>query len=233
MYRQYLYQLSRLSGANNTGVEISDRKQHETTSTEKHPLDDKSAAPSVPPSPPPPPPPPPPLPGMRAPASVPGGQPMTSHQHMFDQLDEMTRMINDTESMLLEASKKAMSKLPKVHPSLLGDMTMSIPTLAKIVRIFTSSTFTDTKFERNIWMSEAYPRVKAFCQEQGYEFQVVDMRWGVRDEASDDHSTTDLCLKELEMCQKLSTGPNFVVVPERRQCCAHSVLTLLYQQASP
>ncbi|XP_033747679.1 NACHT domain- and WD repeat-containing protein 1-like [Pecten maximus] len=82
--------------------------------------------------------------------------------------------------------------------------------MAKIVRIFTSSTFTDTKFERNTWMSDAYPRVKAFCQAQGYEFQVVDMRWGVRDEASDDHSTTDLCLRELEMCQKLSTGPNFV-----------------------
>ena len=28
--------------------------------------------------------------------------------------------------------------------------------------------------------------------------QVVDMRWGVRDEATDDHSTTDLCLQEVK-----------------------------------
>ena len=41
--------------------------------------------------------------------------------------------------------------------------------------------------------------------------QVVDMRWGVRDEATDDHSTTDLCLKEIKNCQKISIGPNFVV----------------------
>lgn len=41
--------------------------------------------------------------------------------------------------------------------------------------------------------------------------QVVDMRWGVRDESTDDHSTLELCLKELKACQDLSTGPNFVV----------------------
>lgn len=37
------------------------------------------------------------------------------------------------------------------------------------------------------------------------------MRWGVRSEAEDDHMTTELCLKELTACQKLSTGPNFIV----------------------
>ena len=37
------------------------------------------------------------------------------------------------------------------------------------------------------------------------------MRWGVRDEATDDHMTTDLCLNEIDNCQRLSTGPNFCV----------------------
>nr|KAG5694295.1 hypothetical protein BaRGS_032013 [Batillaria attramentaria] len=45
---------------------------------------------------------------------------------------------------------------------------------------------------------------------QGYQFQVVDMRWGVRDEATDDHRTTDLCLREIERCTQISTGPCFV-----------------------
>ena len=27
--------------------------------------------------------------------------------------------------------------------------------------------------------------------------QVVDMRWGVRDEATDDHMTTELCMREI------------------------------------
>jgi len=41
--------------------------------------------------------------------------------------------------------------------------------------------------------------------------QVVDMRWGVRDEATDDHVTTGLCLQEIDTCQRLSVGPNFCV----------------------
>mgnify|MGYP006940065064 CR=1 FL=1 len=38
------------------------------------------------------------------------------------------------------------------------------------------------------------------------------MRWGVRDEATDDHLTTALCMTELSNCQRLSVGPNFVVI---------------------
>ena len=41
--------------------------------------------------------------------------------------------------------------------------------------------------------------------------QVVDMRWGVREEAENDHMSTELCLKELMACKDVSTGPNFVV----------------------
>lgn len=69
----------------------------------------------------------------------------------------------------------------------------------------------DTKHERNTLMKHAYPKIKEHCRRIGYEFQVVDMRWGVRDEATDDHMATELCLKELKLCQELSTGPNFVV----------------------
>lgn len=86
------------------------------------------------------------------------------------------------------------------------------PVSSKIVRIFTSSTFTDTSMERNTLMATVYPKLKEYCREKhGLEFQVVDMRWGVRDEATDDHMTTELCMKEIENCQRLSMGPNFVV----------------------
>ena len=71
--------------------------------------------------------------------------------------------------------------------------------------------FSDTSVERNTLMERVYPRLKSFCQERGYDFQVVDMRWGVRDESTDDHMTTELCMRELRACQKLSTGPNFIV----------------------
>ena len=83
-------------------------------------------------------------------------------------------------------------------------------------------------------MAEVYPKIKEYCREKhGLEFQVnilapfyltghvlksfyifiqvVDMRWGVRDEATDDHMTTELCMREIANCQRLSMGPNFVV----------------------
>ena len=69
----------------------------------------------------------------------------------------------------------------------------------------------DTFNERNALMERVYPKLKSYCQSVGYDFQVVDMRWGIRDEATDDHMTTELCMKELKACQDLSTGPNFIV----------------------
>ncbi|XP_078369383.1 uncharacterized protein LOC144653297 [Oculina patagonica] len=92
----------------------------------------------------------------------------------------------------------------------LGKLDKEMSDNVKIVRIFTSSTFTDTSVERNTLMEKVYPRLKSYCQERGYDFQVVDMRWGVRDESTDDHMTTELCMRELRACQKLSTGPNFI-----------------------
>ena len=41
--------------------------------------------------------------------------------------------------------------------------------------------------------------------------QAIDLRWGIRDESQDDHTTIDLCLQEIENCQKSSIGPSFVV----------------------
>lgn len=37
------------------------------------------------------------------------------------------------------------------------------------------------------------------------------MRWGVPEQASDNHSTTELCIQEIKKCQEISVGPNFVV----------------------
>ena len=41
------------------------------------------------------------------------------------------------------------------------------------------------------------------------------MRWGVRDDATDAHMTTELCLREIKACQEISVGPNFVVSSSR------------------
>jgi len=73
------------------------------------------------------------------------------------------------------------------------------------------STFTDTFVERNTLIEKVYPKIKQYCRSKyGFEFQVVDMRWGVHEEALDDHATTKICLNEIKVCQRLSAGPDFV-----------------------
>ena len=59
--------------------------------------------------------------------------------------------------------------------------------------------------ERNTLMEFVYPRIKEYCRDRyGVEFQVVDMRWGVRDEMTNEHMTTELCMRELRSCQELA-----------------------------
>ena len=57
------------------------------------------------------------------------------------------------------------------------------------------------------------------------------MRWGIRADASDDHSTVDLCLRELDACKKLSFG-TFFVVSERFHYYIRLILLILYDFVS-
>jgi hypothetical protein len=94
--------------------------------------------------------------------------------------------------------------LDRIFTGQLGDLPKPS---SKVVRIFTSSTFTDMLLERNTLMEFVYPRIKEYCRDRyGVEFQVVDMRWGVRDEMTNEHMTSELCMRELAACQHLSIG---------------------------
>ncbi|KAM8960480.1 NACHT domain- and WD repeat-containing protein 1 [Pelodytes ibericus] len=81
---------------------------------------------------------------------------------------------------------------------------------SNIVRMFISSTFSDMADERDALMQLAYPEVQSFCLKNGLTFEAVDMRWGVGDYVTVDHMTTELCLKEIEFCQRTSMGPFFI-----------------------
>ena len=78
--------------------------------------------------------------------------------------------------------------------------------------------------ERNCLMEYVYPKIKEYCREKhGLEYQVnpdgeksvkmphaqvVDMRWGVRDEMTDEHMTTVRA-----PCMELSSFDNYVSGP--------------------
>eukprot|EP00049_Salpingoeca_infusionum_P015661 m.306518 g.306518 ORF g.306518 m.306518 type:complete len:2218 (-) comp15923_c1_seq2:58-6711(-) len=97
-----------------------------------------------------------------------------------------------------------------------GQRDASITVPSQLVRIFTSSTFDDLKVERDELWQRAFPLIRQQLKQLNLEFQVVDMRWGIRDESTADHKTTDICMEEIRACQTESLGPNFVTLLSQR-----------------
>lgn len=56
--------------------------------------------------------------------------------------------------------------------------------------------------------------------------QLVDLRCGVRDLIAADHLTTELCIKEIETCQRISDGPTFIVSVISDIITFHSVFAI-------
>jgi hypothetical protein len=81
-----------------------------------------------------------------------------------------------------------------------------------IFRVFVSSTFGDLIAERDALQENTFPKLRRYCQERGARFQVIDLRWGVSQEAALDQQTMRICLEELRRCQTLSPRPNFIVL---------------------
>jgi uncharacterized protein DUF4062 len=81
-----------------------------------------------------------------------------------------------------------------------------------VIRLFVSSTFSDLKEERNIFQRDMFPRLEQYCLIRGFQFQVIDLRWGVSGEAGLDHRTMQICFEELRRAQEISPRPNFLVL---------------------
>lgn len=85
-----------------------------------------------------------------------------------------------------------------------------------MIRCFISSTFSDMVREREIIQSVVVPKLKKYCKSYGWQFEVVDLRWGISKEASAQHRTMRICISELKHCQNMSPKPNFVVMVGQR-----------------
>ncbi len=82
-----------------------------------------------------------------------------------------------------------------------------MPRATRTFRIFVSSTFEDMAAERNALQERVFPRLRDLCAEHDARFQAIDLRWGVRDEATLDQQTMGVCLAELARCQTTTPRP--------------------------
>lgn len=70
--------------------------------------------------------------------------------------------------------------------------------------------------ERRLIQTKIVPEMKAYCAKKGWQFEVVDLRWGVSFEAASHHKTMRICINELRHCQQLSPKPNFLILTGQR-----------------
>ena len=89
-----------------------------------------------------------------------------------------------------------------------------MPTATRTFRVFVSSTFEDLREARNALAAPGGPfsELTKLCLSFGARFQAIDLRWGVREEAGLDQRTMEICLGEIERCQRTGIKPNFIVL---------------------
>ncbi|XP_051231416.1 uncharacterized protein LOC127349591 [Dicentrarchus labrax] len=70
--------------------------------------------------------------------------------------------------------------------------------------------YKDTVAERSALMENVYPRLYLYCKQRGYDFSMVDLRWGIGTPFAERHDTVELHVENLQRCQT-TKGPNLIV----------------------
>ena len=86
----------------------------------------------------------------------------------------------------------------------------------RMIRIFVSSTFRNFEEERQALNREVYFQLEDLCRRNGFSFQIIDLRWGISIEDSQENLTAQICFDEIARCQKLSPEINFLIMAGAR-----------------
>ena len=81
-----------------------------------------------------------------------------------------------------------------------------------IFRVFVSSSFRDFDDEREALRIGAFKALEQFSASLGVQFQAVDLRWGVNEDAALVQQTLRVCVEELRRYEELSPRLNFIVL---------------------
>lgn len=80
------------------------------------------------------------------------------------------------------------------------------------IRLFVSSTFRDFQRERAILASDVFPDIAHYCSDRGFQFQPIDLRWGIAESEAAQQRTLQICLNEVARCTQTSLRPYFLVL---------------------
>ena len=74
------------------------------------------------------------------------------------------------------------------------------------IRIFLSSTFSDMQEERNYLTKKIFPSIREACEKRGVSFTVLDLRWGITEEASRTGKVIEICMDEIRRTKPFFIG---------------------------
>lgn len=80
----------------------------------------------------------------------------------------------------------------------------------KKLKVFVSSTFTDTHMERNLILDVILPFLREKASRMSIEVVILDMRWGIRNSATLGHRTWTECCNGILSCFQASGGLFFL-----------------------
>ena len=68
----------------------------------------------------------------------------------------------------------------------------------KTVLIFISSTFDDMHAERDYLVKRVFPELREWCEKRKLHLWDIDLRWGVREEDTQEQTVVEVCLKRID-----------------------------------
>src|SRR5438067_10474208 len=82
-----------------------------------------------------------------------------------------------------------------------------MPASDRTFRLFVSSTFGDFAAERNVLQQRVFGNLRALGASRGFRLQVIDLRWGVSEQAGREHDTMAVCLGEMARAKASGLKP--------------------------
>ena len=78
--------------------------------------------------------------------------------------------------------------------------------VARVIRVFVSSTFRDMVDEREQLAKRVFPALRKLCESRGVVWGEVDLRWGITAEQSEGGEVLPICLDETHRCRPYLIG---------------------------